>query len=131
MRPVYDDLDLLDTPPGTQKVSTADLVGKAAEFAAQIIDDPSYQAKLLERAQAGALPPAIETMLWAYRFGKPVDMNKLKSGPSDAQLLAEMSLEELTALAQKNADEARLLLEAKARKMGIAPIRGGRNEVIQ
>jgi len=127
MRPVYDDDALLDTPPGYARPEPrggGDLVSRAAEFAAQIIDDPSYQQKLLERAQAGALPPAIETMLWAYRFGKPIDASKIKQGPSDQQLLAEMSLEDLTALAQRNAEEARLLLDAKAHKMGLSPIRG-------
>jgi hypothetical protein len=63
-------------------------------------------------------------MLWAYRFGKPMEMSKIKQGPSDSQLLADMSLEDLTALARKNAEDASLLLEAKMHKMGIAPIRG-------
>lgn len=126
MRPVYDDDELMDTPPGyvPSTAQSGDLVGKAAEFAARIIDDVDYQEKLLARAKAGALPPAIETMLWAYRFGKPVDASKFKVGPSDQQLLAEMSLEDLTALAKRNAEEASLLLEAKMHRMGIAPIRG-------
>jgi len=125
MRPVYDDDDLIDTPPGyISGPSKSDLVDSAAKFAAEIIEDPRYLEKLKDRAFAGALPPAIEQMLWAYRFGKPMDMGKIKQGPSDAQLLADMSLEDLTALARKNAEDASLLLEAKMHKMGIAPIRG-------
>jgi hypothetical protein len=42
-----------------------------------------------------------------------------------------MSLEDLTALARRNAEEASLLLEAKMHKMGIAPIRGRMNDQIQ
>ena len=132
MRPVYDDDELLDTPPGYVAVTprnTGDLVGRAADFAAEVLDQPEYLQKLKDRAAAGALPPAIETMLWAYRFGKPVDASKFKQGPSDAQLLADMSLEDLTALARKNAEDASLLLEAKMHKMGIAPIRGRMNEI--
>jgi hypothetical protein len=53
-----------------------------------------------------------------------MEMSKIKQGPSDSQLLADMSLEDLTALARKNAEDASLLLEAKMHKMGIAPIRG-------
>ena len=125
MRPVYDDDELLDTPPGfVAPASKSDLVDSAAKFAAEILEDPAYLEKLKARAFAGALPPAIETMLWAYRFGKPMDMAKIKQGPSEAQQLADMSLEDLTALAQRNAEEARLLLDAKMHKMGIAPIRG-------
>jgi hypothetical protein len=125
MRPVYDDDDLLDVPPGyISGPSKADLVDSAAKFAAEILEDPQYLEKLKARAFAGALPPAIEQMLWAYRFGKPMEMSKIKQGPSDSQLLADMSLEDLTALARKNAEDASLLLEAKMHKMGIAPIRG-------
>jgi len=125
MRPVYDDDELLDTPPGYVPVqSKDDLVASAAKFAAEVLEAPEYLEKLKARAFAGALPPAIETMLWAYRFGKPIDASKIKQGPSDAQMLADMSLEDLTALARRNAEEANLLLEAKMHKMGIAPIRG-------
>ena len=128
MRPVYDSDELIDTPPSYVPVETksnGDLVSKAAEFAAQIIDDPIYLMKLQERARQGALPPKIETMLWAYRFGKPVDASKFKQGPSEQQLLAEMSLEALTELANANAAEAQLLLNAKMKRLNIAPIRGG------
>ena len=38
-----------------------------------IVDDPHYRTKLLARARAGALPPAVECMLWHYAKGKPKD----------------------------------------------------------
>jgi hypothetical protein len=41
------------------------------EFSASIVDDPAYQQRVRERALAGELPPAIESLLWHYRWGKP------------------------------------------------------------
>ena len=35
------------------------------------MDDPHYRARLVERARAGALAPAVEKMLWYYAKGKP------------------------------------------------------------
>ncbi len=36
-----------------------------------IVDDSHYRKKLLARARAGTLPPAVECMLWHYAKGKP------------------------------------------------------------
>lgn len=47
--------------------------GAAKNIATEIIDDPQYRQMLLLRARAGDLPPAMETMLWHYRFGKPAE----------------------------------------------------------
>jgi hypothetical protein len=47
---------------------------KGAEaLARSIIEDDRYQGKLLVRAQTGDLAPAVEAMLWAYAFGKPME----------------------------------------------------------
>ncbi len=44
--------------------------GEGAVCAA-IVDDPTYRKKLIARAKAGELAPAIEAMLWHYAYGKP------------------------------------------------------------
>lgn len=48
-------------------------IGLAREFARRIVTDKIYQDNLLDRARCGDAPPQIETLLWHYAFGKPVD----------------------------------------------------------
>ncbi len=45
-----------------------------------IVDDPQYRTKLLARARAGTLPPAVECMLWHYAKGKPKDQVEHSGG---------------------------------------------------
>ena len=58
---------------------------EAREAASEIVDNPAYRAKLVERALAGKLPPQIEAMLWAYAKGKPKETLEL-SGPDAGPL---------------------------------------------
>lgn len=44
---------------------------EAKEFCASIIDDPTYQQNLRERAIKAELSPAVEVMLWHYARGVP------------------------------------------------------------
>jgi len=46
---------------------------------AELVDDPTYRAKLRDRLLAAQLAPAVETMLWHYAKGKPVDEVRLDS----------------------------------------------------
>jgi hypothetical protein len=41
------------------------------QFCASILDDPAYQQRIRERALKGKLAPAIDSLLWHYRWGKP------------------------------------------------------------
>lgn len=51
-----------------------------------ILENPKYVANLKKRALAGELPPAVETMLFYYLYGKPVE--KLEhSGNADKPLI--------------------------------------------
>ncbi len=47
------------------------LSAEAQAVCAAIVDDPAYRKKLIARAKAGELAPAIEAMLWHYAYGKP------------------------------------------------------------
>lgn len=131
MRPVYENEELLEHPPGYRPVSekfrsTSELSSRAAELASLIVEDPEYLDQLLTRARQGTLPPAIERMLWEYRYGRPMDMSKMKTKEVDANALGELSLEELTELARKNAEDAQILLAARASKVGVSILPGGR-----
>ena len=45
-----------------------------AEAAARlVVEDPAYRKTLIDRARACELPPAVETMLWQYAHGKPIE----------------------------------------------------------
>ena len=46
---------------------------EAEAAARKIVDDPAYRKTLIARARACELPPAVETMLWYYAHGKPVE----------------------------------------------------------
>lgn len=131
MRPVADNEDLMEVPPGYRGVSekfksNGEMTMRAAELAAVIIEDPIYLDKLLDRAQNGTLPPAIEKMLWEYRFGRPMEMGKMKTSNADLNALGDLSLEELSEMAAKNAEDAQILIQARARKMGVSILQGGR-----
>ena len=54
-------------PKGSQNKATL----QAKELCASIIHSETYLRKLTERADAGLLPPALESMLWHYVHGKP------------------------------------------------------------
>jgi hypothetical protein len=57
--------------PGRPKGTLNKVTVEARAAAAQIIDDPIYRQTLLDRAQTGQLPPAIEVLMWHYAKGKP------------------------------------------------------------
>lgn len=54
-------------PKGVPNRTTLD----ARRFCSSIVDDPTYRRKLLERARAGELAPAVESLLWHYAHGRP------------------------------------------------------------
>ena len=59
--------------PGRPKGVPNKATAQVKEFCASIVDDPAYQRGIHRRALAGTLPPAIEALLWHYRWGKPKD----------------------------------------------------------
>jgi len=59
-------------PKGSLNICTRE----GREAARQIIESDEYRKQLKERAKMGTLPPAVECMLWYYRYGKPVENSR-------------------------------------------------------
>ena len=57
--------------PGRKKGVPNKATAEVRAACVAIVDDPQYRKKLLARARAGTLPPAVECMLWHYAKGKP------------------------------------------------------------
>jgi hypothetical protein len=60
---------------------------------AEIVDDLTYRRRLVARARAVTLAPAVETMLWYYAKGKPTDRQEV----GEPGQFSRMSDEELAA----------------------------------
>jgi hypothetical protein len=57
--------------PGRPKGRPNNSTIQVKQFCASILDDPAYQLGVRQRALRGQLAPAIEALLWHYRWGKP------------------------------------------------------------
>ena len=78
---------------------------EAKKLAAQILDNPAYIKSVEDRACAGTLAPAVECLLWHYRYGKPV--NKVEVGePGDFEM-TELSDEDLAKRAMNIAERSK------------------------
>lgn len=55
---------------------------KAAEkvklVAQKLVDNPIYQAKLQEKMEDGTLHPSMQSLLWYYAYGKPLEVDNEK-----------------------------------------------------
>lgn len=60
-------------PKGTQNAATVEVKAMARA----LIEDPEYQRDLKARLRSRKLPPAVESMLWAYAYGKPIESVRL------------------------------------------------------
>ena len=74
--------------PGTQNRTTI----AAREAAALIVDDAEYRESLRARVIAGQAPH-METLLWFYVYGKPVDRVE-QGGPGAFAALTDAELRE-------------------------------------
>ena len=59
---------------GRRKGTSNKVTAEAKAVCAAIVDNPTYRKKLVARAKAGELAPAIEAMLWHYAYGKPKEL---------------------------------------------------------
>lgn len=54
---------------GTPNKQTTDV----AAIARALVDNATYRRQFTRRLQLGKLAPQVETMIWHYAYGKPVD----------------------------------------------------------
>ena len=56
----------------------------------RLVRDKAYLRRLTERMRRGKVAPAVETMVWAYAFGKPKDILQLEAHvTTDSEAAAE------------------------------------------
>lgn len=79
--------------PGRPKGIPNKVTIEIRQIAKSIVDDPTYRESLLTRLSAGEAPH-METLMWHYAYGKPVDKIEVKDKTND---LADVSAEELRA----------------------------------
>lgn len=60
-------------PKGTLNKATVEV----REMARGLVESDEYVASVRVRVQLGTLPPAVETMLWHYAYGKPKELVEL------------------------------------------------------
>jgi len=88
--------------PAEAKMSVrTKITNEARFFALQIVRNETYRKNLLTRAMTGTLPPAIESMLWAYSYGKPVKNIDIKINDQRTRELADLTSEELAERAKE------------------------------
>jgi hypothetical protein len=98
------------TARGRPKGSINRVTLAARTLARGIVESPEYRASLEARAKDGTLPPAVETMLWHYAFGRPKESVHIMFN-EDQQDLSGVSVE---GLAERAEYTARILREVAA-----------------
>ena len=63
--------------PGRPKGVPNKATSEMKALAQRLLKDRTYRANFRKRLQDGELPPAVESMLYHYAFGKPADTLKL------------------------------------------------------
>jgi len=76
---------------GRQKGTPNKITAEVRAAATQLVDDPVYRRKLRTDMRARSIAPAMETMLWHYAKGKPVDRQEIGS-PGEFRRLSKEEL---------------------------------------
>ena len=72
-------------PAGTPNRATKE----ARLFCQRLVSDSEYRENLEARLRAGTLPPALESLIWHYAYGKPpASLDVTSRGPSLASIIA-------------------------------------------
>jgi hypothetical protein len=87
---------------------------EAQRFAALFVDSDEYRQSLVRRIANDELPPAVETLLLAYRFGKPVERQEVTfpSGVPDYSGLSATELAARAAELKRELEEAQRFTES-------------------
>jgi hypothetical protein len=72
--------------------------------AAAMVSDEVYRAKLMKDLRQRRVSPPVETMLWAYAFGRPVERHEVTTSIGD---FSKLSDEELIARFEETARSLR------------------------
>jgi len=62
---------------GRKKGTPNKITAEVRAAATQLVDDPTYRRRLQSDLRKRSIAPAMETMLWHYAKGKPVDRQEL------------------------------------------------------
>lgn len=93
----------LDSPKPDEPTSKKKLTIK--QFCKLVLESEEYRRSVLQRVTLGTLPPAIETLIFHYAEGKPVEKMEIKdkTNPLDGMSLEQLEkrAEHLAALAAK------------------------------
>jgi hypothetical protein len=94
------------------ELDTAQLSDKASvkDFARDILNSAQYRLSVLRRIVLDDLPPAVEIMLYAYAYGKPVDRLEV----TDKTARKELTPEAIAIRAKRLQEIANLLAEEEA-----------------
>ena len=79
--------------PGRPKGVPNKATKEVKELARRLVLEPEYQQKLRQRLLKGTLPPAVESMLWFYAFGKPKDTVEVSVARKVINILPPTSVE--------------------------------------
>ena len=104
----------LKAGPGRPKGLPNRATQEAKEFAASILDSPEYRASLERRVRAGTLAPAVEQLLYYYRYGKPKERVEMEVvSPLTGEDLSGFTLEQLAERNRRVHEELQQELEAE------------------
>lgn len=81
---------------GTPNKGTAQKRLDAKAASGEVLEDPAYRRNFRKRARQGKLAPAVEAMLWAYYYGRPVERQEVGK-PGDFRDPSTMSKAEIDA----------------------------------
>ena len=65
---------------------------EAKSFCRRILSTDAYRVQLEKRLLSGSLPPALETMLWHYSYGRPVETVVVREEVEDLSVLSVSDL---------------------------------------
>lgn len=109
-------LGVSDPKPGGQQRSAPSPLRRQTikQFCKDVLETKEYREFLLQRISLGLLQPQIETLLYYYAHGKPVERLEVESNPIGR--LEDLSTEQIESRALHLLQIARTLREAEEQR---------------
>jgi len=76
--------------PGRPKGRLSSSTLEVRDMARSMLNDDEYLANLKKRLKSGDAPPAVETMLWYYAYGKPKEVVELQGEIGVSKIVREI-----------------------------------------